>query len=96
MSPVRWYTDCECHVSGIQKVRARAPDLLPLHDFLDQFMYRNSTPVLPEHIPGVQNDIADALSRGSVSEAIELGLRPAVLHPDQFDSMILSYVLICA
>lgn len=61
-----WRTDCEPHVHGLFKIRTQAPALLPLHDFLDLRAATGCYQYAPKHIPGLQNTIADQLSRGIV------------------------------
>ena len=59
-----WKTDCECHVSGIKRLRVKAPELLPLHQALDLFQLKYNFRVIGGHLPGKLNGKADALSRG--------------------------------
>ena len=63
---VIWNTDCESHVYGLYKIRTSAPDLLPLHDFLDQRAVAGAYMYAPLHISGTSNSIADALSRNVI------------------------------
>ena len=60
---IHWRTDCQAHVRGLFKLRSKAPELLPLHDILDQFQFSKHFAFSSEHIPGEDNDFADALSR---------------------------------
>ena len=58
-----WHTDCECHVTGLYKIRTRAPELLPLHDFIDLRSVSRGYQFSPRWIPGDANVLADSLSR---------------------------------
>ena len=67
-SYVLWKTDCKAHIYGLYKIRTKAPELLPLHDFIDTRQAWGSYRYLTEHIAGVDNTIADALSRGCLED----------------------------
>ena len=60
---IKWRTDCSSHVRGLFKIRTSAPELLELHDILDQLQFEQHFIFSAEHIPGDQNVLADALSR---------------------------------
>ena len=63
---VRWMTDCEAHVTGLFRIRTKAPRLLPLHDQIDLRSALGCYQYSPDHIAGVDNTIADELSRGII------------------------------
>ena len=65
-SHVRWNTDCEPHVYGLFKIRTSAPELLPLHDYLDRRAAFGSYMYAPLHLSGTSNVIADKLSRNII------------------------------
>jgi len=64
-----WRTDCSAHVRGLFKLRTRAPDLLPLHDYLDSAAIQHNFCYSASHLPGEQNGFADWLSRDAFDEA---------------------------
>ena len=68
-----WRTDCECHVRGLFKIRTKSPDLLPLHNQLDDLQWKLDFIFDPRHIKGVNNNIADGLSRSNCIEAKKRG-----------------------
>ena len=74
-SCILWRTDCEAHVRGLFKIRTQAPELLPLHDMLDLLAYNNHFIFSSTHLPGVENGLADKLSRHDCSEAIHLKMQ---------------------
>ena len=59
-----WRSDCLCHVTGLFKLRTQAPELLPLHDLLDDCQVRFQFRFSASHLPGRENSLADAMSRG--------------------------------
>ena len=91
---VRWQTDCKAHVTGLWKIRTKAPELLPLHDMLDLRAARLGYVYAPEHLPGTDNELADDLSRNRNIEAISrrpgfLRCRPTIeLMPSHFSSQL--------
>ena len=60
---VIWETDCKCHITGIFKIRTQAPELLPVHDWIDLRCAQGDYTFVPRWIPGEANIYADALSR---------------------------------
>ena len=63
---IRWSTDCIAHVTGLYKIRTQAPELLPLHDYLDLRQARGQYVYAAKHLAGSKNVIADNLSRGVI------------------------------
>ena len=67
---VLWITDCKCHVSGLYKIRTKAPELLPLHDYLDLRAARGMYQYAPQWLRGTDNTLADELSRNILDSKV--------------------------
>jgi len=77
---VLWRSDCKCHTTGLFKIRTAAPALTPLHDYLDFAQAKGGFLFDAEHLPGDDNGIADALSRGIIFETVLTSWTQC--HPD--------------
>lgn len=89
---VTWRSDCKCHVTGLYKIRTSAPDLTPLHDWIDLAQARFCFQLRSIHLPGVANTVADAMSRGTFVETPGSGWRrtyqTTTRMPRQFCGMV--------
>ena len=61
---ILWRTDCKPHVTGLYRIRVKAPELLPIHDFIDLRSVNGLYQYAPRFIKGIDNTVADHLSRG--------------------------------